>query len=72
LYRDSSIGNDINVVVTRLVILTDDQVRDHVTTKCQKQTIIATDETGSCKEKQNNMLQSAMMAGFYDDEDGRC
>lgn len=27
LYRDSSLGNVVNIIVTRLIVLTEDQVR---------------------------------------------
>lgn len=30
LYRDASLGNVVNIIVTRLIVLTEDQVRSYV------------------------------------------
>lgn len=35
LYRDSSLGNVVNIIVTRLIVLTEDQVRMRCDSQCK-------------------------------------
>lgn len=34
LYRDASLGNVVNIIVTRLIVLTEDQVRKSLFSVC--------------------------------------
>lgn len=36
LYRDASLGNVVNIIVTRLIVLTEDQVRESLFFFCFK------------------------------------